>query len=634
METKKSIREMLAFQDLSEEEKRARGILGRLYGPCASVIAPTRNGRKYDDELWEKVFNENDIVKEMFANGGIPMELDHPADREETCSEKIAAMLPEAPKRDKDGHLICYVDLIDTPCGRIAYQLAKYGFKLGISSRGTGDLYTDKDGNEAVDPDTYDFTTFDLVLLPAVKDARLQMTESLDTSMAKAKKAIKESYEKSSEEEKRVMAEELDRLNISLDESKKCNEAEELSVDEIPWADGEEPLVEKAEDDVEVSDEEIEEEDVEQVADAIEAEEEAKDDAEHAETVKDFLAKFDDYDKDMPIEFKPILIDGNEYSINEFALDDSEEGKLVVELGYDSEMNDNIEDEAKDEVEEPVADENVPEEEVVEEIPEEAEESAEEADDAGDEVIESLKEVLRQKNVLEQEVKQLKSEKTVSDVEVGKLKEDVERYRASFIRTSEIAAKATKLESENKSLTEKFEKQSSELAEQRKLNEALAAEKESLRKLNESVSTKDSKVKILSEKLEAKQKELDQKDTEMTAQTAQYKKSISEKLRVIESYKAKFNNVLVRYVESKAEMLGVRPAEITSRLNENYSIDDVDRVCEDMFDYNINMSKLPFNLKRESKVRVTESAQRSARKEPEYGYEIDDSLLELAGLKK
>ena len=234
---KQSIREMLAFQDLSEEEKKARGILGRLYGPCASITDPTRNGRMYNDDLWYKVFNENDIVKEMFANGGIPMELDHPTDREETCSEKIAAMLPAPPVKDKDGHLICYIDIIDTPCGRIAYALAKYGFKLGISSRGTGDIEEDMNGIDTVDPNTYDFTTFDLVLLPAVKDARLQMTESLHKNSkvnTQVKKALKESYDKSSEEDKKVMTEELARLHIDINESAETDavEAEVSETDE------------------------------------------------------------------------------------------------------------------------------------------------------------------------------------------------------------------------------------------------------------------------------------------------------------------------------------------------------------------------------------------------------------------
>ena len=72
-----NINEKLDFQPLSAEEKLKRGILGRLTGPVASFRAPTRNGRKYSEELWEKVF-ENDLVKELFSRGGIPGELDHP----------------------------------------------------------------------------------------------------------------------------------------------------------------------------------------------------------------------------------------------------------------------------------------------------------------------------------------------------------------------------------------------------------------------------------------------------------------------------------------------------------------------------------------------------------------------------
>ena len=216
------------FKDLSSEEKEKRGILGRLYGPCASISIPTRNGRLYSESLWNKVFEDNDnsIVTELFKNGGIPMELDHPADRLETCSDRIAAMLPEPPKRDKDGHLVCSVDLIDTPCGKIAYQLAKYGFNLGISSRGNGETITDEDGNESVDPDTYDFQTFDLVLIPAVKDARLKlMTESLNGKTLK--QALCESLEKASTDDRKIMQETLDNLNIDYSDSKESDNINE-----------------------------------------------------------------------------------------------------------------------------------------------------------------------------------------------------------------------------------------------------------------------------------------------------------------------------------------------------------------------------------------------------------------------
>ena len=99
----------LKFKDLSPEEKAQRGILGRLYGPVASIVKATRNGRKYTESLWENVFN-NPITKEMFSNGGVPGELDHPIDREETDSSKIAIMMPEAPSKAKDGKLMGYFD--------------------------------------------------------------------------------------------------------------------------------------------------------------------------------------------------------------------------------------------------------------------------------------------------------------------------------------------------------------------------------------------------------------------------------------------------------------------------------------------------------------------------------------------
>ena len=185
--------EALKLDDSVKQNNKGQVILGRLTGPCADFIHPTRNGRKYDESLWEKVFNDP-IVNEYFEAGGIPGELDHPTDRLETCSEKIAIMMPDKPTKDNKGNLIASFDILDTPNGRITYTLAKYGYKLGISSRGGGDTYTGADGEEHVDEDTYDFHGFDIVLLPAVKSARLQLQESLQNGKT-FKQAINESLE-------------------------------------------------------------------------------------------------------------------------------------------------------------------------------------------------------------------------------------------------------------------------------------------------------------------------------------------------------------------------------------------------------------------------------------------------------
>lgn len=219
-------KEKLVLDDTIKQNKQGQPILGVLEGPCADFISCTRNGRLYDEELWEKVFN-NEIVKEYFECGGIPGELDHPTDRLETCSEKIAIMMPEPPKKNKDGQLIARFDILDTPNGRIAYTLAKYGYKLGISSRGNGDTYPDYDGNEHVDPNTYDFQAFDLVLLPAVKAARLKMVESLQNEKT-FKQALTESLNKATPEERKTMEETLANLKINYkEESKQENFAAE-----------------------------------------------------------------------------------------------------------------------------------------------------------------------------------------------------------------------------------------------------------------------------------------------------------------------------------------------------------------------------------------------------------------------
>ncbi len=110
--------ESFEYQKLSPEEMKARGILGRLVGPCADFINPTRNGRSYGESLWENVFND-DIVKEKIANKCLYGELGHPADREEVDPEKIAISMPEAPKKNKDGNLIACFDILDTAIGRI-----------------------------------------------------------------------------------------------------------------------------------------------------------------------------------------------------------------------------------------------------------------------------------------------------------------------------------------------------------------------------------------------------------------------------------------------------------------------------------------------------------------------------------
>ena len=142
------------YQKLSPEEQATRGILGRLVGVIADTKNPTRNGRAYSEKLWRNVFNDP-IMKERIENRCCFGELGHPLDRTETDMEKVAICLAEVPKKGKDGKLYGVFDILNTKCGQILKTLCDYGCNIGISSRGEGDLITDYQGNEAVDPDTY-----------------------------------------------------------------------------------------------------------------------------------------------------------------------------------------------------------------------------------------------------------------------------------------------------------------------------------------------------------------------------------------------------------------------------------------------------------------------------------------------
>lgn len=206
-------------------------ILGKLKGICADFINPTRNGRKYSEKLWRKVFND-DITKEYFANGGIFGELGHPEDRAETDMEKIAICMPQPPVENNKGQLEATFDILNTPNGRILKTLVDYGYKIGISSRGTGDVYSDINGDEVVDEDTYDFQAFDVVILPAVKSARLApVTEDLKKSKS-LKQALNEQYNKANDDEKKVMKETFKMLELDEEDLTEGLESVQLETED------------------------------------------------------------------------------------------------------------------------------------------------------------------------------------------------------------------------------------------------------------------------------------------------------------------------------------------------------------------------------------------------------------------
>lgn len=601
------------YKKLTEEEQQKRGILGRLVGVIADSKQPTRNGRIYSRKLWENVFNDP-ITQEKIDKKVFFGELDHPVDRETVDSSKIAICLAEKPKFAEDGKLYGVFDILNTPNGKILKTLCDYGSDIGVSSRGTGDLIND----DEVDPDTYYCECFDAVLIPAVKDARPKfVTESLDIKKEGMKKALLEAYNAAEVDDKKVMKETLDKLNINLNEAvEKVNITKEEDVPEVPSN----LLIEEDEttEKETVIDEPTEETESAEEKPVEKTEEQPEVDSDKW-TVKTLLDDLKQFDKDLEVEFKAVSVNTNNPEKEEELKDtklvqisydsDKDPGKLVIELGYNLPLgNYNIkaEDEsvsAEDEssIEEPATEEPV--------------ETKEEATDSGDlEVIENLKEAIRQNNSLNERIQELENQKTVSDTEVRDLKETLEKYKLGFQRMSELASKATKLEQENKNLAEQLNNNFKNYSS-----------------LTESVNASERKIKSLTEKLIEVQTSLDKKENELTEQLSTLKNRYQERTNLAKNYKAKYLQVLEQYISNKASMLGVRPSDITRRLNENYTLEDVDKICNDL----LNVDRPQFSLKGYGKpsIHINESKVPVKSLEPESGYDVDDDLLILAGLK-
>jgi hypothetical protein len=662
----KLILETLQMQPLSQEEMTSRHILGRLYGPIATCVESTRNGRLYNKPLWEKALRD-EIFLEKVATKALFLELGHPEDREETDMRQACACIPEVPKIVGD-ELYAQVDILDTPNGRLLKTLVDYGFVPGISSRGSGDVMD----NNQVDPETFFLETWDIVQLPAVKKARLNVFESLDSTSIKLKKALAESYKAAKDEDKDTMKKALENLNIDIEEeisSEKELVETALSDAEIPWDEDEDDiLLEASEDEVDIdvesdeepteetSEEEIEVENTDketvEVEEASEENtEESEETGESAEVINDaeeldvntvsemkelFQELEDELGGEQKVEFEPVTINGEEHAIDKLHTFVDEEQDVLV-IGVDCEGSEEATtEEDSEEVEElENADENIDDSELEElsaEDLEETEEDEESAEDDGDvEVIESLKEMIRQKEALETEVSNLRKAKTVGDAKEQELQEKLSRYQKALNQTKLEADKVKDLEAKVKELSE-------QLTQSKNTIKRLVEKADNTQQLKESADKQKARIKSLNESVTRLTEKSEALEAKLEGQTKQFNSKLQERTDLAKTYKARFIETLNRYVESKASMLGVKPSEITSRLNESYTLSDVDAVCDQILDTTVNFSRLPFGGRAKTSARIAESVTRPSAAamsyDPANGYEIDDALLELAGLKK
>ena len=491
------------YQRLTPEEQKERGILGRLVGIIASFKTPTRNNRLYTEELWDNVFNDP-IMKEKIATRSCFGELGHPTEARETDMEKIAICLAEEPKKCADGTLKGVFDILDTPNGRILKTLCDYGCKIGVSSRGNGDVTEDWSGNEIVDPKTYQCDCWDAVIIPALKEARTTyVTESLEQDN-KLKTALNESLNKASPAEKKVMEETLKQLNI------------------------------------------------------------------------DYIDK----------------------ALNEEV---NTRSKSVKNRKVSSKTTT--------------------------------------AGNAGvEEAIKSLQESVKLTQSLQAQVKALQEKLSVCNAKETRLMESLQqmkRENQSLKNDLEsVNSKADELEiqldkksqlveSQNKQirvLTKRCDVQS---RSQKSINESMSQNKDEVYRLNEQLNTSRKTINDLKESLEVAKQDTVIKDKEMS-------RKLTHAQSLIEHYQKVAQAAIDKYINSRAKMLGISSSDIKNRLTEGYSFKDIDNVCEELGNYQLNVNSLPFNAKKPVKVKLTESKEPILPKS-RLDDEIDADLLSLAG---
>ena len=616
--------EELTLNDKVKFDNKGGSILGVLEGPVADCIHSTRNGRHYSEKLWENVFN-NPLVQEQFKNGGIVGELDHPVDRDDICTEKVAVIMPEPPVK-KDGKYYGKFNILDTPCGRIVHTLAKAGFRFGVSSRGTGDVdeYTDE-----VDPSTYEFTCFDVVLLPAVESARMKLvTEGLETNKVDYKKLLKEDIQKSSPESRKTMIETLDNLGIKLDEDvetekKVCvicgKEYEGYGNNAQPVKDGK--CCDKCNQEV-VIPARIKKMGIKEEVEDLDA-------ATELEIME-------------PETLDDLELEKEESNKEDCCVDDSK----LIELLHKFLEKEGLELDGKGEEEQHFIDlyhEVVcpscsdTDEESVDDIDKEGVQNTEPEveDNESDELLEQIQKLLKENCDLKEKVKDLQTEKAVSGTKVNKLNEELNTFKSVAASAGKKALEMKNLETKNSNLIKENTSLKEELSKVTKKTELQDTRISKLVESKEDLTTRLSSVENENKKLK---ESLESVKTNSNKKLTEAKETVNKAKKLIEKYKDLAHDTANRYIERRALALGINKNEILNRLSESYSLDDVDNVCEDLKDYSLNISRLPFAFDKpgSARVRVREDHSKDPLKDidSEYDDTVDDYLLDLAGLKK
>jgi hypothetical protein len=139
--------------------------------PIAFWGVPTLNNMVFSRRLWEMLL-ENQYLRRSLEDGSHFGEGFH-ANHDEVLYPNVACRVTNFWLADNN-LVLGDVDILNTPNGVIVYTLAKIS-KVGISSRGFGELADIGNGLRDVAPEDYSHICWDMVAFPAVPDASMTL---------------------------------------------------------------------------------------------------------------------------------------------------------------------------------------------------------------------------------------------------------------------------------------------------------------------------------------------------------------------------------------------------------------------------------------------------------------------------
>ena len=272
------------------------------------------------------------------------------------------------------------------------------------------------------------------------------------------------------------------------------------------------------------------------------------------------------------------------------------------------------------------------------------------ADDNGVELVKSLQEALKQNKALQEQVRSLQEKLSVCNAKEAQLVEEANRFKSQSTLSEEqsslIESLKVQLANQEKQYTEEVAKKDAVISRQTKQMKALTEKcqevQTSKQSLNESLQSND-RLKALNEQLtkaardsKAQIQTLNESLEELKQDSSLLKQDCQKKIQkaqqLVEHYKQVAVAASDKYIAAKAKMIGVKSSEIKSKLTEGYSFGDIDKICESIQSYQLQVGSLPFISGRDKvKVNIKESVDPIIPKS-RFNDEVDEDLLKMGKL--